>query len=296
MFENFKEINLEALEESKFFMSCKKDIPRFVPPRLNNTAEVENYLKKQAETEENQLVETALRANEEIGSNYVNRSSLLSSGELMSMRANPDSKTCTLNQLNDKIQKLRDFLENIADLELVVSQSINDNAKMQVEKTGLIIRENSLGNATIQRKSWDKHVSEVNGDKAVLKIAKTVCQQILENYTAESAKRNDKKKISQITTKMIDLTRNAEKLLPKITQANTKAQKSLANSKRIDLKTCNVFIDATTEFSELNNQYSNLKNELDFYTKDAKNIPAFPALTNTETSAESEIRKEWRFA
>lgn len=60
MFEDFKEIDLEALKESKFYMRCKKDNPRFVPPPIKTKDDAENFIKKQAETEDNQVIETDL--------------------------------------------------------------------------------------------------------------------------------------------------------------------------------------------------------------------------------------------
>lgn len=210
------------------------------------------------------------------------------------MRANPDLKTYTRAQLNDKIQNLSGFIENITDSELVVSQSINDNAKTQFEKTGLIIREDSLGNATMHRITWEKHISEVNGDKTVLKIAKQVCQQILENYTTESARRNDKKKISQLIGKMVDLAKEAEKIKPSIRRANEQAEKSFAKGRQTDIKTASAYIDATTKFNDLSDQYSNLKNELRFYTNEALNITEFPGLASTDISADHNIQKTWQ--
>jgi hypothetical protein len=76
----------ETIQKNKTYMHCKKDNPRYVPPLLKTTVEMENYYKTQAEVEKNQQLENILKANDEVCFFYVRRNCQLSPGEIMAER------------------------------------------------------------------------------------------------------------------------------------------------------------------------------------------------------------------
>jgi hypothetical protein len=213
-------------------------------------------------------------------------------------------KTLRLTQLNGTRQKLRDSLETIIEADNVALQSINKDAEMYYEKTGDIIRKDARGNTCIrsrpwkefaERSPWTDFTEEVNGDRVILKIGKRIFQQILANYDAVIAERKESPKINEITKNTASIVKQAEKLKRTIIQTNEKLQKALLTNGRPDLKNSKVFINAKTEFDDLSYQHSNLLSQLAFYTNETENVPSFPSLTCTDTSAENSIPEKWRY-
>ncbi len=139
-----------------------------------------------------------------------------------------------------------------------------------------------------------KHELKTKGQEAVLDLAILQYEKILEVYNIEASDRKKSPIVKDIINNITSLIKQAEKIHPIIVKANLKAQKALANGISPDLKTCNSFIDATAKFSELSHEYFTQKGKLDFYTDQSSNDLVFPTLTNNDTSAEYEMKRQWR--
>ena len=286
----------KKLDQSPSYRICKRDRPTFVlPVQFRSSEEIENHIKMQKGAEANQKAEIVLNANAKLCEKLLNKNSQLSPYELMIVKANPGIiKTYTPAKLKEDIQKIKGVMEDSTNTINVSLKRKGEDAKSLNEKTGTIIHVNQMGNATSQHRIWTEFVPEIDGDVAVSKTSNRIIKPILDNYLAELATRNDKKKTSHITAKMRDTVKQAEKIKPSITKAIEKAEKARENGRQPDFKTASAYIDATTELNLLSDQYSSLKGELEHFTYEALDVPEFPVLANFDTSLDRELKQIWR--
>lgn len=211
----------------------------------------------------------------------------------------PEVHQNTFNNLNfahleSNAQEIKQEIEKLKSAKPLLLKLIDADAKTQWERTFMITIETSNRAFSYNEQDWNEHETKIKSKEAVLDMAILLYQKILVVYDEEITDRKKSPKVKEIIKNMSSLVKQAEKILPTIGKANQKAQRALANGSRPDLKTCNNFIDASAELSELNQQYSTQQNQLKFYTKESLNDLAFPALNGNDTTAEHEIKREWR--
>lgn len=191
-------------------------------------------------------------------------------------------------------QEIRQEIEKLKNAKPLLAKLIDANAKSQWQGSYMITIGTSNKSSSYSEPDWEKHETKIRGKEVVLDMAILLNEKLVAVYDAEMADRKKSPKVKEIIKNMSSLVKNAEKIRPTVTNANEKAQKALAHGTRTDLKTCKAYIEATIELSDLCQQYITLENELRFYTNEAINDLDFPALTASDTSADNEIKKQWR--
>ncbi|GEM_PF-6339876 len=198
-------------------------------------------------------------------------------------------------QLISNAGEITQEIEKLRSAKPLLSRLIDANAKSQWELCGTITIETSNKVSSYTENDWESHETKIKGKEAVLDMAMLFYEKILAVYDAEIVERKKSPKIKELAKNLTSNVKQAEKILPTIVKANERAQKALAQGQKPDLKTCNVYIDATTELSELSSQYSVLKKEIDFLTNERiPNLPDFPMLSQNDISADHPIKQEWR--
>jgi hypothetical protein len=285
----------KIIEESEILTPYLRTMPSMTSYSLDSEQAIERYKKDKALNEENNYYASVFQCAFDKASWLSGSGGTFSSYQCMTPEAHKNT-FINLNfaQLLSSSQAIRQEIERINDAKPLLSKLIDANAKAQWDRNYSITLETANKSSSWNERDWDSHITKNKAKQAVLDMAILLYEKILAVYDAEISERKQAPKVKEIIKNMSSLVKQAEKTLLTIGKANQKAQKALEHGIRPDLKTCNNFIDATAEFSELSHQYSIHQNQLDFYTNESSNDLAFPALTSNDTSAEYEIKREWR--
>jgi hypothetical protein len=197
-------------------------------------------------------------------------------------------------RLQSTLQDIRQEIEKLKIAKQLLSKLIDANAKTNWESCYMITLGTPNKSLSWRELDWNSHQKKIESKLAVLDLAILLYGKILATYDAEIADRTKSPKVKEIVKDMTSLVNQAEKVLQTIVKANEKAQKALTQGTRPDIKSCKAYIEESTKFNELSYEFSVCKNQLDYYINVAPNDVSFPALTSSSTSAESEIKKEWR--
>jgi hypothetical protein len=285
----------KIIEESEILAPYIRTMPSMPQYRLDSQQAIERYKSDLVTVEQDNFSASVYQCAFDIAMWVSGVGGSFSSLQCMTPEAHKNTfSNHNFAHLHTIAQEIRQEIEKLKNAKLPLSKLIDANAKAQWESCFMITLGTTNKSSSWSEPDWEKHETKIRSKEAVLDMAIILNEKLVAVYDSEMADRKKSPKIKEIVKNMSSLVKKADKIRPTITKANEKAQKALAHGTKTDLKTCKAYIDATIELSDLCQQYLTLENQLRFYTNEAINGLDFPALTASDTSAEYEIKKEWR--